>query len=897
MNIRLHTTIMLMLSNFASLTCRDCLADADDDKQLLALFESKCSSCHEDEEPYLHKGIDLAELRSDDDYVVAGRPDQSELLRRISLPATSKKRMPKSTGNAGDPQFVEPLADSEIAIVRSWILGDARSERDEGDVPAPPAHSAGNPTARLANRALQIFENRCAECHRDAEAPRLDGNISLSDLVAKVEYITPGKPEDSLLFKLVDLPVDDKRRMPRSRGEEEGKNYTAPLTSEEKAVIKELILSADPGTGNRPEKERDYITAVDIVREIALDLSTMSKGDARFQRYLTISNLYNIKKPNGGPAEDASQMNAYRAGMTKLVNSISTGPEIVVPEAIDQAKTIYRIDLRDYKISHQLWERFADGYPYGLGGAHSRSERTIRRLSGSRIAFLRADWFVFAAAQPPLYHDLLQIPVNDRMLLRDLGVDLIHNLATGNAMRAGFRVSGVSTGPRLIERHLLGVRAGYFWVSYDFALQNADPTRDLFVAPFGPPNAGLTDDPDLVFQHAGGEIIYSLPNGMQGYMLSDAEGNRLGQAPINIVQDANHPAKVIINGISCMSCHIDGMKHKPPAPRRTGEVPLDLFSDEVGPAIRDNLGSKDKRNLDRLYAAPQKFQAAVARDAASFQMANEACLTPFDYAGGDPIRRLYFRFLRNVSLAQLVAEVGEEITAQELLAGLAGSESAVLRGIAGQLKTGLAYPRQFFEPEFQKIAEGLDFETLPFKPIPYEEFGGVADEVEAAAANTAFSHDGLLRLTTDKRVYTVRENSRVSDVIEVEMEAKRDMFIRLFHQDVEGKITQIFPNDAQRNNFIRANKKIAIPPPNADFRFRVTEPLGIEVLLAVGSPLQFTDLLDRPINAGMDDFTALGSLKNAGTKGFKKRGVKVEIDGRERPAPLTKAQIAVEILR
>src|SRR5206468_808707 len=90
------------------------------------------------------------------------------------------------------------------------------------------------------------------------------------------------------------------------------------------------------------------------------------------------------------------------------------------------------------------------------------------------------------------------------------------DIRAGKVIRAGFNGSGVSRHNRLIERHE-GAH-GYYWKGYDFASSRG--RRNLFTYPLGP---GPSEE-GTTFQHDGGEIIFRLPNGLQGYMLTDGRG-------------------------------------------------------------------------------------------------------------------------------------------------------------------------------------------------------------------------------------------------------------------------------------------------------------------------------------------------------------------------------------
>src|SRR5262249_46244264 len=58
----------------------------------------------------------------------------------------------------------------------------------------------------------------------------------------------------------------------------------------------------------------------------------------------------------------------------------------------------------------------------------------------------------------------------------------------------------------------------------------------------------------------GGEYLFTLPNGLQGYFIADALGNRLEAAPTDIVTDKFASDKTVRNGLACMRCHDEGMK-------------------------------------------------------------------------------------------------------------------------------------------------------------------------------------------------------------------------------------------------------------------------------------------------------------------------------------------------
>src|SRR5207302_8965154 len=97
-------------------------------------------------------------------------------------------------------------------------------------------------------------------------------------------------------------------------------------------------------------------------------------------------------------------------------------PRITLPQAIAAAGLVLRIDLRDYQLDANLWNRVLADYPYGIL-QDSGVARAVLVATATRMPVVRADWFVATASRAPLYYDLLQIPSNLAELERQLRVD------------------------------------------------------------------------------------------------------------------------------------------------------------------------------------------------------------------------------------------------------------------------------------------------------------------------------------------------------------------------------------------------------------------------------------------------------------------------------------------
>ena len=282
------------------------------------------------------------------------------------------------------------------------------------------------------------------------------------------------------------------------------------------------------------------------------------------------------------------------------------------------------------------WTQIEGVYPYHIA-FDAPTETALREQLGRLqtemscdVPSIYIDWFLATASLPPLYHDLLSLPLTDRELETRLEVDVVRNLLNAPGVRvrrAGFNDSGVSNNNRVVERHTS--RYGAYWKSYDFA--GSVGTQNIFTHP-------------LAFTHDGGEVVFNLPNGLQGYYLANASGFRLDAAPINIVSNPAASDPTVRNGLSCMGCHTEGMK---------------IFEDEVRPVIESNTNpAYDKAQALRLYVEQSKMDTLLGEDMDRYRVA----LTKTGGAVDDiePISRFHEVFQGPVDVAYAAAVVGLE---------------------------------------------------------------------------------------------------------------------------------------------------------------------------------------------------------------------------------------------
>ncbi|HZN34055.1 MAG TPA: c-type cytochrome domain-containing protein, partial [Pirellulaceae bacterium] len=415
-------------------------------------------------------------------------------------------------------------------------------------------------------------------------------------------------------------------------------------TPEEIALVKAWIEAGAPALPTA--KPREFIPNEQVVKWVYADVQKAAERSRRFQRYFTLTHLY-----NAGVSED--ELQTYRNAFFKLINSLSWNTDLVLPEALDPAKTVFRIDIRQLNWSGEQWQQVESANPYFLA-LNSAEALACNTATQSNMPYVRIDWFVFAASKPPLYHAMLALPETAAELEAVLHVNAEANIEQEKAIRAGFNRSGVSQHNRLIEWHKSPY--GSYWKSYDFG--GSTGRQNLFEYPLG--SGGSSADS---FQHDGGELIFSLPNGMQGYMLVDGSGRRIEQGPTNIVSDPKQPDRLVTNGVSCMSCHY------------TGVIPK---TDEVGKAVRANPKAfENAEDILALYREPEHLNRVLDEDARRFAAAMKKLGMTSLSRSGEAVSAMALRFQQELDLPLAACEFG--VTPDDLLKRLDGTAVSARR--------------------------------------------------------------------------------------------------------------------------------------------------------------------------------------------------------------------------
>ena len=526
--------------------------------------------------------------------------------------------------------------------------------------------------SQLAQDAYAIFEASCLNCHGPDGAYRETLLMEHSELIDG-GTVVPGNPDASELYKRLLGPTENGVQMPFGQ---------QPLPAQSIDTIRRWILTGAPQWTTTRITDSRFISPAEILDNIETHLNTLSPFDRAFARYFTLTHLYNA-------GETVEILREYRKALNKLVNSLSWGSGITNPQPIDPQATIFHIDLRHYEWDvNDGWTKIEAEYPYHIAfDTQTALRNQLGRLQTQMktdIPSVHIDWFIATASTPPLYHDLLSLPLTDRDLETRLEVDVARNLVNAPGVRvwrAGFNNSGVSNHNRVVERHTS--RYGAYWKSYDFA--GSVGTQNIFTHP-------------LQFTHDGGEVIFNMPNGLQGYYLANASGFRLDEAPIKIVSNPAASDPTVRNGISCIGCHTEGMKN---------------LEDQVRSAIESNANPRyDKAQALRLYVEQSVMDARVSEDMELYRGALEATGGTFD--GVEPISRFHEAFQGPVDAAYAAAVVG--LQTETFLArvrentGLQNVGLLALEGENGSVK------RDTWTSSFRDVISALDYPQLVGEP-------------------------------------------------------------------------------------------------------------------------------------------------------------------------------------
>lgn len=234
------------------------------------------------------------------------------------------------------------------------------------------------------------------------------------------------------------------------------------------------------------------------------------------------------------------------------------------------------------------WEKFVKETKVILAtGEHVAPHyaEELHHLTGSQFPVYRTDWFCNYALQTPAYDRFQGNPKDFDDFLKLAGVDRKAFDRVAVLLRGAVLRSEVTYRNRIVERIPTdrNYGAGYFYNTLDFftSIRQNDIIANL-----------------LQRKRDAGEMIWSLPNGLQGYGLvaTDANGaeKQIGLADANkaaLDPRTKRQIKVVVSGMSCVHCHAKG------AIPVADEVRL---SSTVEPGELAKIGVTDAKDQERV---------------------------------------------------------------------------------------------------------------------------------------------------------------------------------------------------------------------------------------------------------------------------------------------------------
>jgi hypothetical protein len=482
----------------------------------------------------------------------------------------------------------------------------------------------------------------------------MDYILDLKSLVTN-DKVIPGKKEDSQLFVRM-----QQQSMPPAF------ERTQRPTFGQIDQVGQFIDELDPGFGgaNTECKTVPFMSLDDQIAAMAADVQRLNAQDQPFTRYLTITYSSNA----GGCEGERKELERQRFALFKGINGVSTNPVVGNPKPIDANNTIYRIDIRDYNWDRQIdllddgvagapgsvlfddaWDAIVDGVgDFAVPFTGDQADDLVQDTA-TEVPFMAVNAFIQATQFGDLYYSLIGGKANLFDFELDvLKIDTKAEIADDNLLRGGFSNSGVSKQERVLNRFDQGTAGGYaYWISFDFDGGSGKGKENLA-------NESIYQNP-IDFKFTGGEAIFNLPNGFQGYYVANAAGVRLAEAPVGIVIDPAQNNGVVTNGASCSSCHNAGMITFTDTVRQFVLENRTLFNNDTYEAVLNQ------------YPTAQVFQQWMDRDSelhvSSVEKAGIPRGTP------DAITRTYLDFqLGNVDATIAAGEL--QVEKDVLLANL-----------------------------------------------------------------------------------------------------------------------------------------------------------------------------------------------------------------------------------
>ena len=728
--------------------------------------------------------------------------------------------------------------------------------------------------------ADQVIETYCRKCHAPGKTY---GSVfptgDIADMPFDKRILVPGNPDASPIYETIAsnrMPlgqkmnaqeVDALRKWIVALGETAA---LAPAAS----VVKTVAVSQVPmplfSGGTRAER----------MLAVAKDISAINERDRAFYRYFSFANTPLSKVDCSQTGARRNPMFYLHAAFNKFVNSVSTGPRVVPVTPLSGTEgAIVRIDMRDYGWTTEVWNAITTGqytetarrsgftkaaftdlakvYPYGIDPTTDPLLGVVADAVGSPVPIMRADWFTHFGSEAPYYDMFLGLTEQISDLERQIGLDVEREIQSRRVIRAAMLpgASGVSDHNRMLERFELQ-RGGYYWKSYDFA--GDEGRQSLSLHPDGPEEWSYTPSGLEAFEHDGGEMIFSLPNGLQGYYLSESNGDRLLVGPASIVSFRTKPigkGVEIENARSCFDCHANGMIAKRDQMRDLLMSSQRYSREELDVLLEIYV---DNEELSEIYKADsQAFLKSLSLLNAT-ELSPTGRLTslaaPSSAGGGEIFTYLADLHFNSIDLNGLAREFHMDVDMLRSRARSLGDPrlTVVLADWISRMDGGAKVHRSELETYYSELlprltdlrpyrlnggyvvsaAASADYEVKVEKAL-----GEKVAKYEApymAAVTAPLDYDPAPQMSVDrlKLALSVPEtNVYVNDLLQFDISANKRCELQMFYIEASKSIEEL-PQAILGPRFLEAGEVRRIPYTGSDLRIRFDTPGTGETMLA-----------------------------------------------------------------
>lgn len=186
------------------------------ESEAIKVLTARCLECHSPDsgvQSAISDILDFDTLEADG-FIKIGSPQNSPLYIEV-------------VDGFMPPEPANPLSDSEVEMIRLWLLGENLDTDDLSSILIPPDPGNTAPPATYSEVATIIRAN-CANCHLNGN---IQGGVTLNTYTQVMRYVVPNSPAGSRLYGEV-----QRNEMPPNN----------PLSATEKQSIYSWVNSGAP---------------------------------------------------------------------------------------------------------------------------------------------------------------------------------------------------------------------------------------------------------------------------------------------------------------------------------------------------------------------------------------------------------------------------------------------------------------------------------------------------------------------------------------------------------------------------------------------------------------------------------------------------------------------------